>query len=62
MDDEKGIVAIMKNYFEMSGYQVVTAYNGQEALTKMSCSPDIILLDITMPDTDLRSVNTFENT
>ncbi|MCI8527675.1 MAG: response regulator transcription factor [Lachnospiraceae bacterium] len=52
VDDEKGIVAIMKNYFEMSGYQVVTAYNGQEALTKMSCSPDIILLDITMPDMD----------
>lgn len=52
IDDEKGIVAVMKNYFEMSGYQVITAYNGQEALKKMSCQPDIVLLDINMPDMD----------
>lgn len=51
-DDEKGIVTIMKNYFEMSGYQVITAYNGQEALEKISCRPDILLLDINMPDID----------
>lgn len=52
VDDEKGIVAVMKNYFEMSGYQVITAYSGQEALKKMSYLPDIILLDINMPDMD----------
>ena len=52
VDDEKGIVVMMKNYFEMSGYQVITAYSGQEALKKMSCLPDIILLDINMPDID----------
>lgn len=52
VDDEKGIVTVMKNYFEMSGYQVITAYSGQEALKKMSCLPDIILLDINMPDMD----------
>ena len=52
VDDEKGVVTIMKNYFEMSGYQVITAYRGQEALKKMSCLPDIVLLDINMPDMD----------
>lgn len=52
VDDEKGIVVMMKNYFEMSGYQVITAYSGQEALKKMPCLPDIILLDINMPDID----------
>ncbi len=52
VDDEEGIVAIMKNYFEMHGYQVVTAYSGQEALKKMSCMPDLVLLDINMPDLD----------
>lgn len=56
VDDEKGIVAMMKNYFELSGYQVITAYSGQEALKKMSCLPDIILLDINMPDMDGLSV------
>ena len=52
IDDEKGVVTIMKKYFEMSGYQVITAYSGQEALKKMSCLPDIVLLDINMPDMD----------
>lgn len=32
VDDEKGVVAMLKNYFEMAGYQVYTAYNGKEAL------------------------------
>lgn len=52
VDDEKGVVTVMKKYFEMSGYQVITAYSGQEALKKMSCLPDIVLLDINMPDMD----------
>lgn len=52
VDDEKGIVAIMQNYFEMAGFQVITAYSGNEALKKISCQPDIILLDINMPDID----------
>ncbi|WP_313131657.1 response regulator transcription factor [Anaerocolumna sp.] len=52
VDDEKGIVTMLKNYFEMSGYQVCTAYDGKAALEKMACQPDIILLDINMPDMD----------
>ena len=49
VDDEKGVVAMMKSYFEMSGYQVLTAYNGAEALRQAVHQPDIILLDINMP-------------
>ena len=45
IDDEKGLVSVMKSYFEMSGYHVVTAYSGTEALKKISCQPDIVLLD-----------------
>lgn len=56
VDDEKGIVTMMKNYFEMSGYQVYSAYDGKEALEKVSCQPDIILLDINMPEMDGISV------
>ena len=26
VDDEKGLVTMMKNYFEMSGYQVISDY------------------------------------
>jgi len=52
VDDEKGIVTILKNYFQMQGYDVYTAFDGHEALEKVSQQPDIILLDITMPKMD----------
>jgi len=52
VDDEKGIVTVLKNYFEMKGYEVYTAFDGSEALEKVSQQPDIILLDITMPKMD----------
>ena len=50
VDDEKGIVTMLKNYFEAQSYQVYCAYNGIEAIEKVSCNPDIILLDINMPE------------
>ncbi len=52
VDDEPGIVAVIQNYFEMAGYQVVTAYNGKDAMKKLAQAPDIVLLDINMPDID----------
>ena len=52
VDDEKGVVAMMKSYLEMSGYQVLTACNGAEALKQAVYQPDIILLDINMPGMD----------
>lgn len=52
VDDETGVVDMMKDYFELSGYRVMTAYSGTEALKKIENQPDIILLDITMPDID----------
>lgn len=52
VDDEPGVISILKNYFEIEGYQVYTAVNGTEALQKVSTNPDIILLDINMPEID----------
>jgi DNA-binding response OmpR family regulator len=40
----------------MTGYTVITAYSGKEAIERISQSPDIILLDINMPDGDGLSV------
>lgn len=51
VDDEPGIVEMMKNYFEKQ-YEVLTACNGKEALLKAALHPDLILLDINMPDLD----------
>lgn len=52
VDDEAGIVNLLKDYFELNGYAVVTAASGAQALEKVSCGPDLILLDINMPDMD----------
>jgi len=52
VDDEKGIVEMLEKYFKMQDYQVYSAYNGREALERIFCQPDIILLDINMPEMD----------
>lgn len=52
VDDEKGVVDMLKSYFEMCSFQVYTAYTGEEALKKAEELPDIVLLDINMPDMD----------
>ncbi|MDE7253764.1 MAG: response regulator transcription factor [Acetatifactor sp.] len=52
VDDEKDVVSLLKDYFELSGYEVCVAYNGQEAMDKLSFYPDIILLDVNMPGMD----------
>ncbi len=49
-DDEKDVVSLLKDYFEMNGYLVYTAYNGIEAVEASSRRPDVILLDINMPE------------
>ena len=52
-DDEPAILEIMAKRIEMAGYEVVTAKDGQEAWEKIALeSPDIILLDVTMPRKD----------
>ena len=55
-DDEKDVVSLLKDYFEINGYFVMTAYTGEEAVKRSSQDPDIILLDVNMPDGDGLSV------
>lgn len=52
VDDEPDILQLMKDYFEIQGYYVMLARNGLEAVEKASNSPDLILLDINMPEMD----------
>lgn len=52
VDDEKDVVSLLKDYFEMNHYETITAYSGEEALAKISMNPDLILLDVNMPDMD----------
>ena len=52
VDDEPGILALLKDYFEINEYSVITARDGVEAMKQVSKNPDIILLDINMPKMD----------
>ena len=50
VDDEEGIQLLYREEFEEEGFQVTTAYNGEEALEKFSQEPpDLVILDINMP-------------
>lgn len=52
-DDEKDIVSALKIYMESEGYQVYTAYNGQEALDVLQEQEvQLVLLDVMMPVMD----------
>ncbi len=49
VDDEKDIVELLKYNLTRSGFKVITAYDGQEAMEKLSHEPDLIILDVMMP-------------
>jgi two-component system, response regulator, stage 0 sporulation protein F len=50
VDDEEGIQLLYREEFEEEGYEVISAYNGDEALEKFSLEqPDLVILDINMP-------------
>jgi len=52
-DDEEDVLSVMAKKIAKEGYQVVTACNGQEAWDKIqSESPDVVILDLTMPKLD----------
>lgn len=52
VDDEKEIRKMLKEYFEMEGYLVYTAGDGEEALKQVNRELDLILLDVNMPGID----------
>ncbi len=53
VDDEPHIVRLIKSRLEANNYQVVTANNGKECLEKLASEkPDLIILDIMMPEMD----------
>ena len=52
-DDDADIVRFVEVNLRLEGFQVVTARDGQEALTKaLDLQPDLVLLDVLMPRID----------
>lgn len=69
VDDEPDIIEFMQYNLIKEGFDVITAYDGYEALKKMPGEPDLIILDILMPGMDgfetcrkIRSQKEFKNT
>lgn len=49
VDDDPDFVEIMRTILEANGYEVITAANGNQALTQVKAErPDLMLLDIMM--------------
>ena len=53
VDDEERMVRFIRMNLEHDGFQVSEAFNGKQAIQKLrDVTPDLILLDIMMPDLD----------
>src|SRR3990172_568059 len=53
VDDEPQLVKVLRGYLEQAGFRVVTAHDGQMALTQYKHEkPDLILLDLNLPGMD----------
>ncbi len=51
VDDEQDIVKVLSKILELAGYEVISAYNGTEAVQCVKeNNPDLALLDYMMPD------------
>jgi two-component system, OmpR family, response regulator len=53
VDDEETILELLSGSLRLAGFEVTTAASGEEALRAAAASrPDLILLDVMMPDGD----------
>ncbi len=54
VDDDPAIVRLVSSKLDLSGYQVMTAHSGQEALDRISQDglPHLAIVDINMPEMD----------
>ena len=53
IDDDKDLQEVYKLNFEMAGYEVMQEFDGLEGISHIvDTKPDLILLDITMPNMD----------
>ena len=52
VDDEVDILEFLKYNLEQEDFEVLVSTNGKDALKKISQNPDLIVLDIMMPEMD----------
>ncbi|HOJ11637.1 MAG TPA: response regulator transcription factor, partial [Clostridiales bacterium] len=52
VDDEIDMLDMLRSFFELKDYEVFTALDGKEVMEKLNEKPDLILLDVNMPQLD----------
>lgn len=52
VDDDPAILEVMRLILEMENYEVLTSYTGSSLLNPDAELPDLLLLDIWMPEID----------
>jgi DNA-binding response OmpR family regulator len=53
VDDERDVTELLRFHFTKAGYEVLTAASGREAIETIRCRrPDLVLLDLMLPDID----------
>lgn len=52
VDDEERMVRFIRMNLEHDGFLVMEAFNGKQAIDKLRDTPDLVLLDVMMPDID----------
>jgi two-component system, OmpR family, alkaline phosphatase synthesis response regulator PhoP len=61
VDDEKDIVDLLSYNLTKEGFSVITAHNGRDALDRARQKPDLIILDVMMPEMNgLRVIQEFK--
>lgn len=53
IDDDQELVSLLKMRFELEGYNILTAYDGEDGLhAAREKKPDLVILDVMMPQMD----------
>lgn len=49
VDDDRELTSLLKELLELEGFEIIIAHDGEQALTMLDDSVDLLLLDIMMP-------------
>lgn len=49
VDDDRELTSLLKELLEMEGFHIVVASDGEQALSLLDDSIDLLLLDVMMP-------------
>jgi two-component system phosphate regulon response regulator PhoB len=52
VDDEEDVVEIISHFLRQEGFNVLTAYDGEEALEQATQDVDLLILDVMLPGVD----------